>query len=71
MKALLNSGAKGVAKKAANTLAKIMPNTVAVPVEHLVGGQKWVIEEAIRLEESINLIDGIYNYNDDFNLMSM
>lgn len=55
--ALLKAGAKSVAKKAANTLAKIMPNTVSVPVEHLVGRQKWVIEEALRLEESIKLID--------------
>ena len=34
-----------------------MPHAVAVPVEHLVGRQKWVIEEALRLEESIQLID--------------
>nr|WP_245542504.1 hypothetical protein [Siminovitchia fordii] len=30
---------------------------MAVPVEHLVGRQKWVIEVALRLEESIQLID--------------
>lgn len=54
---LIRAGAKGVAKKAANTLAKVMPNTIAVPAEHLVERQKWVIEEALRLEESIKLID--------------
>jgi transposase len=54
---LIRAGAKGVAKKAANTLAKVMPNTIAVPAEHLVERQKWVIEEALRLEESLKLID--------------
>lgn len=54
---LLTAGAKSVAKKAANVLAKVTPYTVAVPVEHLVGRQKWLIEEALRLEESIKLID--------------
>jgi transposase len=34
-----------------------MPNTIAVPAEHLVERQKWVIEEALRLEESLKLID--------------
>lgn len=56
-KAISKSGAKNVAKKAAKTLAEVMPNTVAVPVEHLIGRQTWVIEEALRLEESIKLID--------------
>ncbi len=56
-KAISKAGAKNVAKKAAKTLSEIMPHTVAVPVEHLVGRQKWVIEEALRLEESIQLID--------------
>nr|WP_252195843.1 hypothetical protein [Bacillus mycoides] len=46
-----------MAKKAAKVLSEIMPYTVAVPVEHLVGRQRWVIEEALRLEESIKLID--------------
>lgn len=35
----------------------MIPNTVAVPVEHLVGRQKWVIEEALWLEASLKLID--------------
>jgi transposase len=56
-KAISKAGARNVAKKAAKTLAEIMPNTVAVPVEHLIGRQTWVIEEALRLEESIKLID--------------
>ncbi|XOS94324.1 IS110 family transposase [Brevibacillus laterosporus] len=56
-KAISKAGAKNVAKKAAKKLSEIMPHTVAVPVEHLVGRQKWVIEEALRLEESIQLID--------------
>ncbi|MBK5424589.1 transposase [Bacillus sp. TH30] len=56
-KAISKAGAKNVAKKAAKTLSEIMPHTVAVPVEHLVGRQRWVIEEALRLEESIKLID--------------
>lgn len=56
-KAISKAGAKNVARKAAQTLAEVMPNTVAVPVEHLVGRQTWVIEEALRLEESIKLID--------------
>lgn len=34
-----------------------MPHTVVVSVEHLVGMPKWVIEEALRLEESTQLID--------------
>lgn len=54
---LLKAGAKSVAKQAANTLAKVMPNTIAVPAEHLVERQKWVIEEALRLEKSLKLID--------------
>jgi hypothetical protein len=53
---LLKAGAKSVAKRAANILAEVMPNTIAVPAEHLVERQKWVIEEALRLEESIKLI---------------
>ncbi|MEK5176761.1 IS110 family transposase [Heyndrickxia sp. FSL W8-0496] len=56
-KAISRAGAKNVAKKAAKTLAEVMPNTIAVPVEHLIGRQVWVIEEALRLEESIKLID--------------
>ncbi|MGA5716480.1 IS110 family transposase [Bacillus bombysepticus] len=56
-KAISKAGAKNVAKKAAKVLSEIMPYTVAVPVEHLVGRQRWVIEEALRLEESIKLID--------------
>ena len=55
--AISKAGAKNIAKKAAKVLAEVMPNTVAVPVEHLVGRQKWVIEEALRLEESLKLID--------------
>lgn len=55
--AISKAGAKNVAKKAAKILAEVMPNTVAVPVEHLVGRQQWVIEEALRLEESLKLID--------------
>jgi transposase len=55
--ALIRIGAKNVAKKAANTLAEIMPNTIAVPADHLVERQRWIIEEALRLEESIKLID--------------
>ncbi|MBT2659325.1 IS110 family transposase [Bacillus sp. ISL-18] len=54
---LIKAGAKGVAKKAANTLAKVIPNTIAVPAEHLVERQKWVIEEALRLEEGLKRID--------------
>jgi hypothetical protein len=45
---LLKAGAKSVAKRAANILAQVMPNTIAVPAEHLVERQKWVIEEALR-----------------------
>ncbi|WP_100404290.1 IS110 family transposase [Bacillus solitudinis] len=56
-KAISKAGARNVAKKAAKTLAEVMPSTVAVPVDHLIGRQTWVIEEALRLEESIKLID--------------
>ncbi|WP_232700254.1 IS110 family transposase [Brevibacillus daliensis] len=56
-KAISKAGAKNIARKAAQTLAQIIPNTIAVPVEHLVGRQQWIIEEALRLEESIKLID--------------
>jgi len=54
---LLKAGAKSVAKRAANILAKVMPNTIAVPAEHLVERQNWIIEEALRLEESLKHID--------------
>lgn len=56
-KAISKAGAKNIAKKATKTLSEIIPHTVAVPVEHLIGRQKWVIEEALRIEESIQLID--------------
>ncbi len=56
-KVISKAGAKNVAKRAAKKLCEIMPYTVAVPVEHLVGRKKWIIEEALQLEESIPLID--------------
>lgn len=39
-KAISKAGAKNVAKKVAKTLVEVMPNTIAVPVEHLVGRQQ-------------------------------
>ncbi|MFE4238828.1 hypothetical protein ACFRK4_02975 [Peribacillus butanolivorans] len=38
-KAISKAGAKNVAKKAAETLVEVMPNT-----EHLVGRQQWIIK---------------------------
>lgn len=56
-KAIIKTGAKKVAKKASQALAKILPNTVAINVPHMVGRQNWLVDEALRIEESRNEID--------------
>lgn len=56
-RAIIRSGAKTVAKKASKALAEVLPKTVAIDVPHLVGRQMWLIEEAIRIEESRNQVD--------------
>ncbi|USG68151.1 IS110 family transposase [Brevibacillus ruminantium] len=55
--AIVKSGAKTVAKKAATELVKILPNTVALPLVHVVDRQNWLIQEALRLQESLERID--------------
>ncbi|MED4583639.1 IS110 family transposase [Brevibacillus choshinensis] len=55
--AIVKSGAKTVAKKAATELVKILPNTVALPLVHVIDRQNWLIQEALRLQESLERID--------------
>lgn len=54
---IIKTGAKTVAKKASKVLYEVLPNTVALHVPHMVGRQNWLIEEAIRIEESRNQVD--------------
>lgn len=54
---MIESGAKKVATKASKALAEVAANSIAIDVPHLVGRQKWIIEEALRIEESIKGID--------------
>ncbi|MEJ8548860.1 transposase, partial [Brevibacillus borstelensis] len=55
--AIVKSGAKSTAKKAASELVKILPNTVALPLVHVIDRQNWLIQEALRLQESLERID--------------
>jgi transposase len=55
--AIVKCGAKSVAKKAASELANILPKTVALPLVHVVDRQNWLIQEVLRLEESLSRID--------------
>ncbi|GAB6254019.1 IS110 family transposase [Bacillus cereus] len=55
--AISKAGARTVAKKASKTLAEVASNSIGIDVPHLVGRQKWIIEEALRIEESIKGID--------------
>ncbi|CCF17015.1 transposase IS116/IS110/IS902 family protein [Brevibacillus laterosporus GI-9] len=55
--AIVKSGAKSVAKKAATELAKTLPNTIALPLVHVIDRQNWLIQEALRLQESLENID--------------
>ena len=56
--AIAQAGAKRIAKKASKALAEVAVNSIVVDVPHLVGRQEWVIQEALRIEESIKQIDG-------------
>ncbi|MBM7694016.1 transposase [Peribacillus deserti] len=56
-KAMIEAGAKKVATKASQALAEVVPNSIGTNVPHLVGRQMWVIDEALRIEESIKGID--------------
>ncbi|CAM5789536.1 IS110 family transposase [Brevibacillus borstelensis] len=55
--AITKCGAKAIAKKAASELAHVLPNTVALPLVHVVDRQSWLIQEALRIEESLSSID--------------
>lgn len=56
-KAIVKSGAKKVSKKASEALAEVAQNSISINAPHLVGRQNWIIEEALRIEESIKGID--------------
>ncbi len=55
--AMIESGAKRIATKASKALAEVTAKSITIDVPHLVGRQNWVIEEALRIEESIKGID--------------
>ncbi|MCM3200606.1 IS110 family transposase [Bacillus cereus] len=55
--AMIESGAKRIATKASKALAEVTANSITIDVPHLVGRQNWIIEEALRIEESIKGID--------------
>lgn len=55
--AIIKCGAKPIAKKAANTLASVLPHSVAIQVSHITDRQNWLIQEALRLEDSLKNID--------------
>ncbi|WP_255256248.1 transposase, partial [Bacillus pseudomycoides] len=54
---MIESGAKRIATKASKALADVTAKSITIDVPHLVGRQNWVIEEALRIEESIKGID--------------
>ncbi|TJZ99501.1 IS110 family transposase [Bacillus thuringiensis] len=54
---MIESGAKRIATKASEALAKVTAKSITIDVPHLVGRQSWIIEEALRIEESIKGID--------------
>ena len=55
--ALIESGARKIATKASKALSEVISNSIVIDVPHLVGRQTWIIEEALRIEESIKGID--------------
>jgi len=55
--AMIEAGANSVATKASRILYEHSLYTVAIPVPHLIGRQKWMIEEALRIEQSIKDLD--------------
>lgn len=55
--AMIKSGAKRIATKGSTALAEVAANSIAIDAPHLVGRQKWIIEEALRIEESMKGID--------------
>ncbi|MGG0454624.1 IS110 family transposase [Bacillus mycoides] len=54
---LIQVGAKATAKKASQALYEITKRSLAIQSPHLLGRQKMLIEEALRLEESIKDVD--------------
>lgn len=54
---LIELGARRIAKKASMALSEVAAKSIGIDVPHLVGRQNWVIEEALRIEESIKGID--------------
>ncbi|XBL76760.1 hypothetical protein KZZ19_027180 (plasmid) [Bacillus thuringiensis] len=54
---MIESGAKQIATKESEALAEVTAKSITIDVPHLVGRQNWIIEEALRIEESIKGID--------------
>lgn len=55
--AIIRAGAKTIATRAAKTLSEYLPNTIAVQTPYLISRQTWLINEALRINESLSEID--------------
>lgn len=54
---LIKAGAHNKAKKAAKELKELVDKSIAIDAHHLVNRQKWLIEEAQRLQYAIDELD--------------
>ncbi|MDP9574420.1 UNVERIFIED_ORG: transposase [Bacillus sp. 1751] len=54
---LLECGARKIAAKSSKALTEVAATSITIDTPHLVGRQTWIVEEALRIEESIKSID--------------